>query len=101
MSRTEVRTKLRDDPPKPLEPEWRPSRLALQLALAVRIERAIESGELRDYADAARRLGLTRARVTQLAVLAALPTAVQDSLFTSSPERRELRRAGRLGTARW
>ena len=40
-----------------------PSHLARQFALAYKIERMIESGELRDYADAARRFGVSRARM--------------------------------------
>ena len=55
-----------------------PSRIARMLALAHKIERAIESGELRDYADAARRLGVNRARVSQLANLLLLTGSEQD-----------------------
>jgi hypothetical protein len=58
------------------------SRVARQLALAYWIEQRIESGELRDLADAARALGLTRARVSQLSNLRLLPSAVQEAVLT-------------------
>ncbi|MFN7990036.1 MAG: hypothetical protein U0529_21365 [Thermoanaerobaculia bacterium] len=66
-------------PPK--KPEKRPARIALQLALAHRIQRAIESGEIKDQADAARRLGLTRARVSQLLDLTLLAPDIQERLL--------------------
>jgi predicted XRE-type DNA-binding protein len=56
------------------------SRLARMLALAYRIERAIEDGELRDLAEAAERLGISRPRVTQLARLAVLSPAIQEAI---------------------
>jgi hypothetical protein len=34
--------------------------------LAHRIDAMVRTGEFRDYADAARALGLTRARITQI-----------------------------------
>ena len=52
-------------PPKPAH-EPGPARVALMLALAHEIQRAIDAGEVRDQAEAARTLGTTRARVTQL-----------------------------------
>lgn len=42
------------------------SRKARRLALAYYMERAIEAGLIKDYADAARRVGVTRARLTQI-----------------------------------
>lgn len=64
------------EPPK--EPEKRPARIALQLALAYRIQRAIEAGEIKDQAEAARLLGLTRARVSQLLDLTLLAPDIQE-----------------------
>ena len=49
-----------------LQPPPPPSRAARMLALAHHVERLIEAGELTGYADAARGLGLTRARLTQV-----------------------------------
>ncbi len=55
-----------EPPPAPVR---RPARVAVMLALAHRIQRAIDRGELADQAEAARRLGLTSARLTQLIAL--------------------------------
>lgn len=57
-------------------------RVARKLALAHYIERLIDQGRLRDYADAARRLGLTRARVSQVMDLLHLAPAVQASILS-------------------
>ena len=43
-----------------------PSPAMLRLALAHYIERCIEVGAITNYAEAARRLGVSRARVTQV-----------------------------------
>ncbi len=67
------------EPPK--EPEKRPARIALQLALAYRIQWAIEAGEIRDQAEAARLLGLTRARLTQVLDLTLLAPEIQERLL--------------------
>lgn len=58
------------------------SSAARQLALAYWIERRIEAGELRDLADAARLLGVSRARMTQIANLRLLPIDVQEQVLT-------------------
>lgn len=68
---------------QPEEPARRPARVALQLARAHRIQRAIESGEVKDQAEAARLLGLTRARVSQLLDLTRLAPDIQESLLTA------------------
>ena len=57
------------------------SRAARQLALAYAIERAIEDGRLKDYAEAARLLGVERARVTQIVNLLLLPTDEQGRIL--------------------
>jgi hypothetical protein len=73
-------------PEPPPEPERRPARVAVTLALAHTIQRAIDRGEIRDQADAARKLGLTRARLTQIMDLTRLAPDVQEGLlFTESP----------------
>ena len=46
----------------------------------------IEAGELRDYADAARRLKVSRARVTQIMNLVALPIAMQERILLGEAE---------------
>lgn len=73
------------EPPK--EPEKRPARIALQLALAYRIQSAIEAGEIRDQAEAARLLGLTRARVSQLLDLTLLAPDIQERILFSEVAR--------------
>ena len=77
-------------PPKPREPVRRPARIAIRLALAHTIEQAIREGKLRDRADAARRLGLTRARLTQICDLTLLPVREQERiLFLEAVDGRE------------
>lgn len=68
--------------PKPTAPLPKPpSRRARQLALAYAIDRAIESGELRDYADAARRLGVSRARISQIVGLLGMLVWEQEAVL--------------------
>jgi hypothetical protein len=69
------------EPPPVIAAVYRPSRVALMLALAHKIAAAIASGQLRDQADAARRLDLTRARVTQLLALLALAPDLQERVL--------------------
>ncbi len=58
-----------------------PARVAVQLALAHQIRRAIDSGEVADQAAAARQLGLTRARLTQLLDLTLLAPDIQERIL--------------------
>ena len=96
MSGVTVRGKLRPrrQPPEPQKRAERPaqpavtppkrppvSRAARQLALAHHIERLVDAGELADYAEAARLLGLTRARVTQVMNLLLLAPEVQERVL--------------------
>ena len=71
------------DAPKPLapEPEARAPRVARMLALAHRIDQLIQTGELRDYADAAKVMGLNRARVTQIVNLLMLAPDIQEAIL--------------------
>jgi len=69
------------EPPPVIAPVYRPARVALMLALAHKIATAIASGQLRDQADAARRLDLTRARVTQLLALLTLAPDLQERVL--------------------
>lgn len=68
-------------PPEPRKPVRRPARVAIRLALAHIIEQAIREGKVKDRADAARRLGLTRARLTQICDLTLLPVAEQERIL--------------------
>jgi hypothetical protein len=65
------------EPKPPRDPVRRPARVAIALALAHKIEDAIQRGVARDRAEVARRLGLTRARVTQLLDLTLLAPELQ------------------------
>lgn len=58
------------------------SRVARQLALSYYIEQAVESGVLKDYAHAARVLGLTRARLSQILNLKRLSPTIQAQILT-------------------
>jgi hypothetical protein len=59
----------------------RPARVAVMLALAHRIQRAIDQGNVRDQAEVARRQGMTRARLTQLLGLALLAPDLQERIL--------------------
>lgn len=63
------------------DPERKPARVAVMLALAHKIRQAIDQGEIRDQGDAARRLGLTRARITQLLDLTFLAPVLQERIL--------------------
>ena len=69
------------EPPPVIAPVYRPARVALMLALAHKIAAAIDAGQLHDQADAARRLDLTRARITQLLALLALAPDLQEHVL--------------------
>lgn len=84
-----------------------PARIARQLALAHALRRRLERGEFADFADMARQLGFTRARITQLMDLLLLAPEVQEEiLFLELPpgaqpvSERGLREAV-LGTIDW
>lgn len=51
------------------------------LALAWKIQRAIDRGQVKDRAEVARRLVMTRARVTQLLDLTLLAPEVQEHML--------------------
>ncbi len=62
--------------------KWRRRQLAeRRLALAHRIAADIEAGRYKDYADVARRHGLTRARLTQLMNLLLLAPDIQEEVL--------------------
>ena len=52
-----------------------------ELALAHHVERLVEAGELAGYAEAARALGLTRARLTQVMNLLLLAPEIQEAIL--------------------
>jgi hypothetical protein len=70
-----------DTPSVALGPVRRPARVAIMLALAHKIQNAIDRGAVHDRAEVARRLGLTRARVTQLLNLTLLAPNIQERIL--------------------
>jgi hypothetical protein len=72
-------------PPVAAEQVRGPARVAIMLALAHKIQQAIDRGVVPDRAEVARRLALTRARLTQLLDLTLLAPDIQEEiLFTES-----------------
>ncbi len=69
--------------PVPVEPVGRVPRVARLLALAHKIDAMVRAGELRDLAHAAEVMGLTRARVTQIANLTLLAPEIQGAILAA------------------
>jgi hypothetical protein len=74
------RRKRLDVAPLP-SPVTRPARVALMLALAHKVQEAIDAGKVADRADVARRLGFTRARITHLLDLLLLAPDLQENVL--------------------
>jgi hypothetical protein len=74
------RVLLREDVPD--RKRGRPLRAARMLAMAHEIEHLIAQGAFADRADAARKLGFTRARISQLLDLTLLAPDLQERLLT-------------------
>ena len=70
-----------------------PTAIARRLALAHHVEALIANGELAGLADAAKRLGLTRARMTQIADMTLLAPEIQSAIALGEvrPNDRQLR----------
>ncbi len=66
-------------------PRGRIPRVARLLALAIRLEELIASGHVPDYAALARLVGVTRARVTQIANLTLLAPDIQEAILFLDP----------------
>ena len=62
-------------------PVRRPAKVAHLLALADYIEAAIDAGTYKDRADAARQLGVTRPRISQIMDLALLAPDIQEAIL--------------------
>ena len=54
--------------------------VARLLALAHHVERLVEAGELKDYAEAARRLGMAKSHMTHVTNLLSLAPDIQEAL---------------------
>jgi hypothetical protein len=80
--RHSFRVYLSDQPPPPKpEPVRRPAKVARMLALAHHLQGTIDRGLVADRAAVARKLGLTRARVTQLLDLLLLAPDLQAAVL--------------------
>ena len=66
-------------------PTGRIPRVVRMLAFAHRIEGMVRDGEFTDHADAARRLRLTRARITQITSLLLLAPTIQEAILDLPP----------------
>ena len=67
---------------RPLALAGRVPRVARLVALAVRFERQIRSGVVRDQSDLARRCHVTQPRMTQIMNLALLAPAIQEQVLS-------------------
>lgn len=67
--------------PTRCEPTERLPRVTGLLVLAHHIEARIRAGEIRDWAEASRLVGVTRARMTQIANLLLLAPTIQEALL--------------------
>ncbi len=77
------------------------SRAARMLALAHYVERLVEEGSVKSYADAARQLGVSRARMAQITNLLNLPPRVQEGLLLGDLHLSERRVRALMGRAEW
>ena len=66
-------------------------RVARMLALAYKVEREVEAGRLKDYATAARHLGISRARMSQVLDLLNLSPRLQALVLMGTCELGERR----------
>lgn len=84
-----------------------PARIARQLALAHALQRRVDAGEFADYADMARALGFTRARITQIMDLLLLAPDIQEEILHleimpgAQPISERALRAGDLRNLNW
>lgn len=72
-------------PPPPPPVFGRIPRIARLMALAIRMQRLIDSGEVRDYAELARLGHVTRARLTQIMNLLNLAPDIQEGILFLPP----------------
>lgn len=60
------------------------------IVLAYQIEQAIRDGRARDYAEVAKQIGITRARISQITCLLHLPAALLDKILLNPTLRQQL-----------
>ena len=71
------------------------------LALAHYVERLVEQGAVKSYADAARRLGVSRARMAQIINLLSLSSHVQEALLLGKIDLSERRLRSLVSCPTW
>ena len=83
-------TAFTSEPPPPREPVRRPAKVARLLAMAHKLHRLIYEGKVKDRAELARQLGVSRARITQILDLTLLAPDIQEEiLFMEAVDRVE------------
>ena len=73
--------RIRSPQPSKPAPLQRTPHIARLMALAIRLEHLIETGQIANHAEIARTAGLTRARVTQILNLANLAPDIQQAVL--------------------
>ncbi len=68
-------------PSPPREPVRRPAKVARLLAMAHKLQRLIDEGKVKDRAELARQLGVSRARITQVLDLTLLAPDIQEEIL--------------------
>ena len=98
---TEHEITFRPSPPPVESVEVPVPRIAQLLALAIRFERMLQSGEIRTPAEIARRFGISTSRVSQILNLINLSPAKQEAVLLQQVNlsEREIRSAAAL--LRW
>lgn len=79
--RTQKEIRLGTAPPAVAPPLGRVPRVAKLTALAIRFERLVRSGEVRDFAEIARLGHVTRARMSQITNLLNLAPDIQEAIL--------------------
>lgn len=83
-SRGAIEVRAGAEPPnaaKPQAPKGRVPRVSKLMALALRIEDLVRTGQVADYADVARLAQVTRARIAQIVGLACLAPDIIDEVL--------------------
>jgi len=97
-----VKFRMSMQPVRPKRVDTRPvPRVARMLALAHYIDRAVDRGDIRDYAEAARLFGLSRARITQVMNLILLAPSIQARILAGAATVWERSLRPVLRTAGW
>ena len=71
------------------------------LALAYYIERLIESGDIKNYSEAAQKIGVTRTRMTQIRNLLNLSPRIQEAIILGKCRISERQLRGITEVADW